>query len=94
MRNGSGNYKSYKQNAPVIIDRSTGVIAAADRTVEGHNGGDRAVNLFCGLFLVRLDVASGVGADEDVVHHPAKHRVTAVSNLFLQHQLHQFLGGR
>jgi len=54
--------KSYKQNAPVIIDRSGGIVVAANRPVKCHNGGDRTVNLLCGFFLVRLDIASKVSA--------------------------------
>nr|DAV87625.1 MAG TPA: hypothetical protein [Caudoviricetes sp.] len=85
---------SYKQNAPVIVDRSTIIIATADRTVERHYGGDSAVNFLCGFFFVRLDVSGGVGADEDVVHHPAENRMSAVCEFLFQGQLHQFFGRR
>src|SRR5699024_7285516 len=34
------------------------------------------------------------GADEDVIHHPPQHWVSAVGNSLLQHQLHPCLGRR
>src|SRR5699024_10101250 len=83
-----------KQNAPAVINRSTGVIAAADRPVKGHDSRYRAVYLFCGFFLVRLDIACRVCADEDVVHHPPQNRMAAVGDTLFQRQLHQLFGGR
>nr|DAY58904.1 MAG TPA: hypothetical protein [Caudoviricetes sp.] len=85
---------SYKQNTPVIVDRSTGVIAAAYCTVERHDCGDCTVNLLCGFFFIGLDVARRITANEDVVHHPPQHGVTAMCHTLLQHELHQFLGRR
>ena len=85
---------SNKQKAPAVINRSSRVVSTADRPVKPHDGGDCPVDFLCGFFFVRLDVSGGVGADEDVVHHPPQHRVAAVGNPFFQHQLHQFLGRR
>ena len=75
---------SYKQKIATVIDQSTGIITAVDRTVESHYGGNRGANLFRGFFPVRLDIACGVGADEDVIHHPAQDRMSTVGDFFLQ----------
>nr|DAO53593.1 MAG TPA: hypothetical protein [Caudoviricetes sp.] len=83
---------SYKQNASVIVDRSTGIIATADRAVECHNGRHGTIDFLCGFLLIRLNVSGRIGADEDIIHHPAQDRVTAVGNSLLQHQLHKLLG--
>jgi hypothetical protein len=55
--------------------------------IQSHNGGYSAVNPLCALFLVYLDISGGVGADENVIHHPAKHRLPAVGKVLLQCQL-------
>ena len=83
-----------KQNSPIIIDRLGLVIAAANSTVKGHDRCHGAVDFLCGFFFVRLDVACRVGADEDVVHHPAENGMSTVGDFLFQHQLHQLLGGR
>ena len=62
---------SDKQNPPAVVDRLTGVVAATDGSVQGHHRGNGTIYFLCGFFLVRFDIASRVGADEDVVHHPA-----------------------
>lgn len=43
---------------------------ASDGSVQGHDGGDDAVDLLGALLLVGFDVPGRVGADVDVVHHP------------------------
>src|SRR5699024_7065339 len=91
--NGSPSFLK-KQDAPAVINRSTGVIAAADRPVKGHDSRYRAVYLFCGFFLIRLDIARRVCADEDVVHHPPQNRMATVGDALFQRQLHQLFGGR
>lgn len=63
-----------RQNASVVVDRSAVVIAAADCTVKSHDHCNRAVDFFCTFFLVRFDIPGRVGADEDVIHHPAECR--------------------
>ena len=85
---------SDEQDAPAVVDRSAVVVSAADRPVERHDGRDGSVDLLGGLLLVRLDVPGGVGADEDVVHVPAQHRVPAVREPLFQRQLHELLRGR
>jgi len=83
-----------EEDAPAVIDRLARVVAAPDRAVQRHDRGHRAVDLLGGLLLVRLDVPGGVGADEDVVHHPPEHRVPRVRDAFSEHQLHELLGRR
>ena len=81
-----------KQNSSVIINRLGGVVTAADGSIQCHDRCHGTVDFLCGFLLVRLDVPSRVGADEDVVHHPAEDGMPAVGDFLLQHQLHQFLG--
>ena len=42
-----------------------------------------------GFFLVQLQIARRVGAHEGVVHVPAQHRMSAVTELVFQHNAHQ-----
>lgn len=46
------------------------------------------------IFFGGFDVSGRVCADEDVVHHPAQYRMTAMSAFLLQGQLHQLFGRR
>ena len=85
---------SDKQQPSCVVYALYILIAAADSAVECHDRCHGTVDFLCGFFLVRLDVSGWVGADEDVVHHPAKDGVSTVGDLFLKHQLHQLLGGR
>jgi hypothetical protein len=55
-----------KQNATVIVNRSTVGVATADCTVECHNRGNGTVNLFCGFGFICFDVSGRVGFDVDV----------------------------
>lgn len=77
----------------MVINAVIQLGSTANRPVQSHDGGHCAVYLLCGFLLVHFDVASRVGADEDVVHVPAQDGMPTVSNFLLQHQLHQFLGG-
>src|SRR5699024_2591888 len=61
-----------KQQPSAVIDRLAGVVATSDGPIKGHNGGNGAIDFFCGFFLVWLDVSRRVGANVDVVHHPAE----------------------
>ena len=63
--------KSNKQQPSAVINRLAGVVAASDSPIKGHNGGNGTIDFFCGFFLVWLDVPRRVGANVDVVHHPA-----------------------
>ena len=65
----------------------------SDRPVERHNRGDRSVNSLGALFLVGLDVPSRIGADVNVVHHPAQRGVSAMRDASLKYQLHQLFAG-
>ena len=94
LANSDLSYRSNKQQPPRVVDRFGRHIAAADGAVKRHDSGDGSVDLLGGFFLVGFDVARRVGADVDVVHHPAENRMPAVGDLLLQHQLHQFLGRR
>ena len=64
--------KSNKQQPSAVIDRLAGVVAASDGPIKGHNGGNGAIDFFCGLFLVRFYVPCRVDSNVNVVHHPAK----------------------
>lgn len=86
--------KSYKKNPSFIVYRSAGIYATADRTVEAHDGSNGIVDFLCGFFLVCFDVSSKICTDENVVHHPAQYKVTAVGDFLLQGQLHQLFGRR
>ena len=46
------------------------------------------------FLLVRLDVPRRIGANEDVVCHPAHDGMPAVRYFLFQRQLHQLLGRR
>ena len=63
-----------------------------DSTVESHNSSDSTAYFLCGFFFVCFHVASRVGTDIDVIHHPAKYRMPTVGQLLLQRQFHEFLG--
>lgn len=52
------------------------------------------VDFLCGLFFVRLDVARRIRPDENIVHHPAKNRMSAMGDTFLWNELHEFFGRR
>src|SRR5699024_5797599 len=78
------NALSDKQQTTAVINRRACIIATADCTVKPHDGGDCAVNLLCGFFLVRFDIARRIGTDEDVIHHPSQHRVAAVGDFLFQ----------
>lgn len=71
---------SNKKDTSLIVYRSAGVYSTADRTVEAHDGSHGTVDFLCGFFLVCFDVSGRVCTDENVVHHPAQYRMTAVSD--------------
>ena len=48
--------------------------AASDGSVEGHDGGDDAVDFLGGALFVGFDVASRVGTHVNVIHHPTEGR--------------------
>ncbi len=77
-------YASDKKYSSVIIHTSPVVVSAADSAVESHNSSYCSVNLFCGLFLISLDVTGGVGANVNIVHVPPQNRVTAVGLFSVQ----------
>lgn len=87
-------YASDKKYSSFIINTRPVVISTADSPVKRHNCCHSSVNLFCGLFLVSLDVSGRVGANVDIVHIPPQNRVTAVGYLLFKHQFHQFFGRR
>lgn len=80
-----------KQNASVIINRSTSIISTANGMVESHDSSDSTVDFLCGLFFACFYVASRVGTDINVVHHPSEYRMAAVGQFLLQCQFHKFL---
>ena len=63
---------SDKQQPSCVVYALYILIATAYSSVKCHNRCHSTIDFLCGFFLVRLDVACRVGADEDVVHHPAK----------------------
>ena len=75
-----------EENASVIIDRSTGIISTADSTVKSHNSSDSSVDFLCGFFFVGFHIASRVGTDIDIIHHPAEYRMPTMSQLLFQRQ--------
>ena len=83
-----------KENPSIIADRFAAVISAANRTAKTHDHGCRTIDLLGVLLLVRFDISRRVASDEDVVHHPAEYRMTAVGNPFLKNKIHQLLGRR
>ena len=56
--------------------RSRVCVAASDGSVEGHDGGDDAVNFLGGLLLVGLDIPSWVGAHVNVIGYPGENGTT------------------
>ena len=65
------HFALYKQDAAVVVDGFAVVVTAPDCPVEAHDHRDRAIDLLCGLFLVRLDVSCRISTDVNVIHHPA-----------------------
>lgn len=82
------------QKQPAAVIHTVTPQSAAKSTVEPHDHGNGPVNLLCGLFFVRLDVARRIRPDENIVHHPAKDRMSAMGDAFLEDELHKFLGRR
>ena len=47
----------YEQDSSFIVDRSTGIVPTADRTVKPHDGGNNSVDFLCGFFFVCLYIS-------------------------------------
>lgn len=77
-----------EENASIIVDRSTGIISTADRTVKSYNRGNCTVDFFCGFFFVCFYIASRISTDINVIHHPEEYWMTAVGQPLFQCQLH------
>ena len=86
-------YLNEKQAACIIHGLAI-VISTADCPVEGHDSCDCTVDFLCGFFLIHFHVSGRVRSGADVIHHLAQDRMPAMSDTFLQHQLHQLLGRR
>ena len=86
-------YLEHQQSSTVIHTLGADV-SAANGTVKPHDGGYHTVDLLCGLLLICFNITRRISPNKDVIHHPSKNRMTAMSDLLFQHQLHQLLGGR
>ena len=52
----------------MVVDAAAwGSLSAADRPIEGHDGGDDSVDLLRGLLLIWLNVSGRVGAHVNVI---------------------------
>lgn len=82
----------YDQKSSLIVDRSSP--AVSHRAVQRHYKRNSSVNLLGRLLFIDFDVAGRICTHENVVHVPAQDGVPVVSEAFLKHKAHQFLGGR
>lgn len=80
----------YHDNSVFVI-YAIGLTFVSNCSVKCHDRCHCSVDSLGELFLVHLDVSCRVGSHVHVVHHLSERNVTAVCNLLLQHQFHQFL---